>query len=83
MDTKKLPTLHDRLRDEYKALLAEHIIDYPATYGNAMTDITNNFFVHDLKYSTFEALNCMGITQVTSAWGMFRGFEENNELNII
>ncbi len=80
---KNLPTLHDRLRDEYKTLLAEHVIMYPTTYGNVMKDITKEFFVHDIKYSTFEALNCMGIQQVTSAWAMFRGFDEENELNII
>ena len=60
-------TLYEKLKENYRTQLEEHITLYPTTYGMVKADLMSNEYSHNIMYSTFNELNAMSLTEVAKS----------------
>lgn len=60
-------TLYEKLKENYRTQLEEHITLYPTTYGMVKADLISNEYSHNIMYNTFNELNAMNLTEVAKS----------------
>ena len=59
--------LYEKLKENYRTQLEEHITLYPTSYGMVKADLISNEYSHNIMYSTFNKLNAMSLTEVAKS----------------
>lgn len=60
-------TLYEKLKENYRTQLEEHITLYPNSYGMVKADLISNEYSHNIMYNTFNELNAMNLTEVAKS----------------
>ena len=59
--------LYEKLKENYRVQLEEHVTLYPTTYGMVKADLMSNEYSHNIMYDTFNELNAMNLTEVAKS----------------
>ena len=60
-------TLYEKLKENYRTQLEEHVTLYPNSYGMVKADLMSNEYSHNIMYNTFNELNAMNMFEVAKS----------------